>query len=560
LGEPSAGGAFSDRRPFLPGAGNENHLSFLHPQFLQGEGARDFIGLLAELSETDRWNGIFDYLHKRTPLTLQDLQDARDRFAPELLFPAELQPLYKILPPDADKAELDYLAVKIADMDERRRTIFDAAIEAGWHCDSVAEIINLTENIDCFDLEPAALNTSLYGAFRLENDWEICEAAARRLEESEDPGDRFLAKYITLLNRCTDDEAYGYHAAKDDGGAFTKHGYITNVRDIDVIYRGVHDIPAEYGVQPPAAPEQSPAPQAAQEQSPQLIMVKGTDLPALLLGMHAVGGEYMRDAKYNLKTLADKGDDFFIMMNAHIVTVTPADFAFRRDMHENEMWMQASGGPDFRAFVMSVTDRADGKITGNMFEADLWSLQDYISDNSFYFTHLDAEMKDGTSRRFSLDEWDAMDRYERGQLKSWKKHYDPDDEAALATYFSALRWAVEENRRPVSAGEFLTHINERYMALACNPQPDMLRTTPEAAKEILAQGAAAVYRLMPDGMEKLSPIDALKVPTYQFHREFAVKSQDIAGLEKWAHRAAGDVLRQNEREERIKTKGKGEEL
>jgi hypothetical protein len=559
LGEQSAGGVYNDKRPFLPSTASGEQSYFLHPQFLQGEEAREFIGLLTDLSGTDRWHNIFDYLHERAPLTVQDLQDAREKFAPELFLPAELQPLHKLIPADADKVELDYLAAKIAGMSEKQQMIFDAVVEAGWYTYNIAEIINLTENLDCFDLEPAATNESLYGAFRLENDYDICEMAIRRLEKSDDPADRFLAKHIALLTRCAEEEAYGYHAMKEDGGAFTKHGYITQGKEIAVIYRGVQDIPAEYGVQQPATPEQTTPPQAMPEQ-PLPIMVYNTDLSALLMGMHAVGGEYMRDAAYNVKALASKGDDFFIRTHPGMLIVTPADSVFRRDTDEHQSWMMLSASPDIRAFILSVTDRADGKITGNLFEADLYSIQDNIRENSFFFTHLDAEMKDGTSRRFTLEEWDAMDRADRAQLKSWKKHYDPADEARLAAYFSALRWAAEENRQIVAPDAFLSQLNAAYMTLAANPQPDMLRIAPEAAQEMLARDAVHVYRLMPGDMGPLSPIDAIKIPAYQYCREFAVKPQDLAGIEKWARRASGDILRQAERGERDKTKNKAEAL
>ena len=268
----------------------------------------------------------------------------------------------------------------------------------------------------------------------------------------------------------------------------------------------------------------------------------------------------MRDAKYNIKMLATGGDDFFVRMNDHMMVVTPAAIVYHRDTEEYQSWMLLDKMQDVHTFVISVTGRDGGKITGNLYETDLYSLQDSIREHSFYFTDLDAEMKDGTSRRFTLEEWDAMDSYDRSQLKSWTKHYDPADKANLAAHISGIRWACEETRQAVAVGEFLSQISAPYMAQANNPQPDMLRTAPEAAKEILAQNAADVFRLMQNGMEKLSPIDAIKVPVYQFCREFAVKQDDWAGIEKWAQRAAGDMLRQIDRGEQSKTKSKGEEL
>jgi hypothetical protein len=290
------------------------------------------------------------------------------------------------------------------------------------------------------------------------------------------------------------------------------------------------------------------------------IMISQKDLGTMLMEMHAVGGDYMRDAGYNVKSLANKGDDFLIMANTGMMVVTPVDLVFHRDTHEFEMWMLASKSPDIRTFVMSVTDRNGIQITGNLFEIDLYTLQDYVRNLSFYFTHLDAEMKDGSSRRFTLEEWDAMDLNDRGQLKSWTKHYDPADEARLATSLSVLRWAFEENRQAVEVSEFISQINEQYMSKAISPQPDMIRVAPEAAKEILAQNTANVFRLLPNDVEKLSPIDAIKVPLYHSYREFAISRNDWPGIEKWAQRASGDILRQNEHNQRDKPKYKGEEL
>jgi hypothetical protein len=310
----------------------------------------------------------------------------------------------------------------------------------------------------------------------------------------------------------------------------------------------------EYGV--PAAP----APDRDTEPEVKPVMVQNTDLAALLLAMHAVGGDYMRDAGHNVKTLAAGGDDFFIMANAGMLVVTPARPVFRRDTHEHEMWMQPDKSPDIRTFVMSVTGREDGRITGNVFEAGLYDLQDCIRDSSFFFTHLDAEMKNGASRRFTLEEWDAMDRYDRDRLKSWVKHCDPADEARIETRLDVLRRDALETGRPGTAGEFLSEINRGFMSRAENPPPDMLRVAPEAAREILAQNAAHVFRLMPNNTEPLPPIDALKIGQYPVCNEFAVRRRDWEGIEKWARRASGEMLRQNGRGLRDKSEHKGEEL
>jgi hypothetical protein len=546
VGEPGCHGSGKDISNFERSSPSASAPCYLHPQFLRGEDARAFVALLTELSKTGHWMEIAGYLLANYPVNMSDLETARERFAPGLLLPAELHPMSMAIPIGADKTETDYLSAKVMGMDSDRRNILYAVVEAGWHCGSVAEIINLTENLDCFKLRPEYDNTTSYGENKLSRDWDECEAAVNRLEKSEGPAERALYKHIMLLERCVDEEAYGYNAAKEENGAFTRYGLVTHERVIEEIYRGVQDVP----ITVPVAPEHDAEP----------VMVRDADLAALLLEIHAVGGDYMRDASYNVKTLANKAEDFLVMMNAGMLVVTPADLVFHRDTREHEMWMLQSKAPYIRAFVMSVTERDGGRAIGNIFEADLYVLQDYIRENSFFFTHLDAEMRDGASRRFTLEEWDAMDQFDRSQLKSWAKHYDPADEAKFATYFGVLRRAALENRRPVTAGEFLPPINEPFMAQAVHPRPGMLRVAPEAAKEILAQSAADVFRLMPTGAEKLSPIDAIKVTAYQEYREFAVRCSDWAGIEKWARRAAGDILRQNGRGERDKPKMKNPEI
>lgn len=545
--EPDYHGSHKGESSFNPWSRDSQGMAYLHPQFLKGTEAADFRVLLSELSLTsaDQWSKIKRYLIENSPVYHRDLEKARELFAPELLLPFPLRTLSAVIPADADKSELAYLAAKVGVMGGNQRKVFDAVVESGWHCGCVAEIINLTENLDCFDLQ-TSFTESGYGDYRLERDWEVFGEVVNRLEKSGNPEERALVKYLTVLGQCVDEAAYGCHVAEEEGGAFTKHGYLTGNKGFKEIYHGVEDIPAEYRVTTPSALEADES----------LIMVNNTDLGALLLEMHAVGGDYMRDAKHNLQTLANGCMDFFVMMNDHILTVTPADFAFRKAMTEHQTWMLIDKAPDIRTFVMSITERGDGRVTGNLYEVDLEALQDYIRDNSFYFTHLNAKLKDGTSRSFSLEEWDAMDRFECDQLQSWVKHYDPADESRLATYLDVLRRAVEENKRPVLTGEFLYQLSAPYMARADNPQPDMLRVAPEAAKEILAGRAADVFRLMPGDMEKLSPIDAIKVPVYQFHREFAVRRYDWAGIDKWAQRSAGETLRQNQRGEHDKSKNK----
>ena len=50
--------------------------------------------------------------------------------------------------------ELNYLAAKLDELDAASVGTYQSLIEIDKHCDSVPELINLTDNLDCYDVEP----------------------------------------------------------------------------------------------------------------------------------------------------------------------------------------------------------------------------------------------------------------------------------------------------------------------------------------------------------------------------------------------------------------------
>jgi len=256
--EPGYHGSRKGETSFDSHSSNEYAFPFLHPQFAKGAEAKEFASLLVELTETDFWGKIAGHLRENAPVYMKDLEEARERFAPELLLPAELRPLSKHIPTNVDKSELAYLTARINGMDEQKHKVFEAVMEIGWHSGNVAAIINLTQNLNCFKLQEVFLEAG-YGDFCLERDYNECEAVVQRLEMSDDPTERALAKHIHFLHRCVDDEAFGLNSAKEDGGVFTKYGLITIEREVQEVYRGKQDIPDEYRVaEPPAAETDEP--------------------------------------------------------------------------------------------------------------------------------------------------------------------------------------------------------------------------------------------------------------------------------------------------------------
>ena len=126
--------------------------------------------------------------------------------------------------------ELNYLASKLDEMSQGEYEQFQAAVEIGDHSGSVQEIINLTENLDCYDVYPDIHDHDDLGRYYIE------ELDAMQVPEH-------LRNYI-------DYEAYGRDIALEEGGEFTEYGYVRDTRDRFVeVYDGSREsIPWEYRV------------------------------------------------------------------------------------------------------------------------------------------------------------------------------------------------------------------------------------------------------------------------------------------------------------------------
>ena len=126
--------------------------------------------------------------------------------------------------------ELNYLASKLDEMSQGEYEQFQAAMEIGDHSGSIQEIINLTENLDCYDVYPDIRDYDDLGRYYIE------ELDAMQVPEH-------LRNYI-------DYEAYGRDVALEEGGEFTDFGYVRDTGDrFDEVYDGDRDsIPEEYRV------------------------------------------------------------------------------------------------------------------------------------------------------------------------------------------------------------------------------------------------------------------------------------------------------------------------
>ena len=126
--------------------------------------------------------------------------------------------------------ELNYLASKLDEMRESEYAQFQAGMEMGDHCGSLQEIINLTENLDCYEVYPDIHDYDDLGRYYIE------ELDVMQVPEH-------LQNYI-------DYEAYGRDVAMDENGTFTDQGYVRDTGDsFHEYYDGERgSIPDEYRV------------------------------------------------------------------------------------------------------------------------------------------------------------------------------------------------------------------------------------------------------------------------------------------------------------------------
>lgn len=125
--------------------------------------------------------------------------------------------------------ELNHLAHLLSDLDNADLEKFEAVIDSGEYTGSVKDLINLTQNLDCFEFYPGISDEEELGRMYIQ------ELDAIQVPEH-------LVHYI-------DYEAYGRDVRINDGGHFAPGGYVmnNNSRFIEH-YTGREDIPPEQRV------------------------------------------------------------------------------------------------------------------------------------------------------------------------------------------------------------------------------------------------------------------------------------------------------------------------
>jgi hypothetical protein len=141
-------------------------------------------------------------------------------------FDSDILGLYDYLGEYENIDELNHLACLLSELDQGELEKFEAALNIGTHTSSVADIINLAQNLECFDFYPDIENEEDLGRYYTED----------LLIPAE------LKDYFNY-------EAYGRDVSINEGGHFAPGGYIVQTSgDFKEYYHGPKDIPAEHKV------------------------------------------------------------------------------------------------------------------------------------------------------------------------------------------------------------------------------------------------------------------------------------------------------------------------
>ena len=126
--------------------------------------------------------------------------------------------------------ELNYLASKISELNSYGLEKFQGALEAGDYTGSIKDVINLTDNLDKYEVYPDVKNCEDLGIYYLD------EIGTVKVPDE-------LRYYI-------DYESYGRDIALEENGQFIEYGYVRDNGDsFEEYYDGtIESIPEEYRV------------------------------------------------------------------------------------------------------------------------------------------------------------------------------------------------------------------------------------------------------------------------------------------------------------------------
>ena len=144
-------------------------------------------------------------------------------------FDGDVLGIYDYLGEYENLDELNHLACLLSELDKSDLEKFEAAVASGEHTSGVGDLINLVENLDCYDFYIGVSDDETLGRIYAE--------------------DMELINIPENLRDYFDYEAYGRDMRINEDGGFVKGGFfLPNGSQFIEYYHGLEDIPDEHKV------------------------------------------------------------------------------------------------------------------------------------------------------------------------------------------------------------------------------------------------------------------------------------------------------------------------
>jgi len=419
--------------------------------------------------------------------------------------------------------ELNYLAAKINTIsdDEDLVNCFEAAIVSKQHCGSIAELINLADNIQFYELLPA-YRAEDYGEIRAEMDGDMIHETIDMLCNLDNEAHKDLLIYIERLEKCIDYKAYGRAVAKEEDGKFTPYGYLTwQGNEFIMPYRGPQDIPDELRIF--SKPDQIIQP---------MLKMENANIAEILAKLYAVCGDNTQSVADTLQPLIlGQQKNYLLTVSPDGVRICEATELYKRGSQafnilsdqtkadqSNSSQVSDSQNRIFALVVNTQFKNTDSPpqdkdrlfIMGDITEINAKALSGNITRHAAAPDRISATYIDGSQKSYDLFTWSQISQQERETIKETTLGYQDTDVQTAVRQFTSFISENEKACKAIDEYGLITAINTPFMNEAQNPQYDRLRISNTVAREILARGDADVYKLTSQGAEQLSSIEATK--------------------------------------------------
>lgn len=275
-----------------------------------------------------------------------------------------------------------------------------------------------------------------------------------------------------------------------------------------------------------------------------LYGVKNTDITDFVYKLHALAGDYLRDAENNLRTLSNEDcADFAVLMCDQFIRLEDAAFAYQRGMDLNQS-LFTSEYHNERAFLLHVEHREIGRAYGDVLLMDCATLRRDVEGHALSPIGITAVDKDGATHNISFQQWKAMDLGAKESLQNWKYQYLlTDEKAAMDNLCHRFFKQWQDKADYMLPVDILPRLNLDYMLEADHFAEDMYRIPREIAKQMLLYNDGEVYRLLPGGPERVPAIEAIKNGVwYDTNQVFAIAPKDWKGLDRACKRQTERII------------------